>query len=270
MIPSDALFRSWFATLESRQLSRLTFAEVRRGLQALSLLYVERPRGLATGSALEGAGKRAAFALFYTPLHFLLVREIVRALGAADPAPDAILDLGCGTGAAGAAWAALAAGPCQVRGVDRSGWAVDEARWNYRQLGVRGRAVRGDLDAFRLPGRRSGIVAAFTVNELDDETRRRLLDRLLSAGRRQARILVVEPIARRPFPWWDGWADAFLAAGGRSDQWRFQADLPERLRLLDRAAGMDHRELAGRSLWLDGPPGGAAPGGSLTGGAPKA
>ena len=250
MIPLADLFRSWFAALESRQLSRLTFPEVRRGLQALSRLYVERPRGLAAGSALEGAGKRAAFALFYTPLHFLMVREVVRALGAADPAPRVILDLGCGTGAAGAAWATLAAGPCQVTGVERSGWAVDEARWNYRRLGVRGRAVRGDLGGAVLPGRKSGIVAAFTINELDDEMRGRLLDRLLAAGRRQARVLVVEPIARRPFPWWDAWADAFLAAGGRSDLWRFQVDLPERLRLLDRAAGMDHRELTGRSLLL--------------------
>ena len=252
MIPSDDLFRSWFAALESRQLSRLTFAEVRRGLQALSLLYVERPRGLAAGTALEGAGKRAAFALFYTPLHFLRVREIARALGAADSAIRVICDLGCGTGPAGAAWASQAAGPCQVTGIERSGWAVDEARWNYGVLGVRGRAIRGDLVKAVLPGRRGGIVAAFTVNELDEETRGRLLERLLAAARRRARILVVEPIARRPFPWWDAWAGAFLAAGGRSDLWRFRVDLPNRLRLLDRAAGMDHRELTGRSLWLDG------------------
>jgi methylase of polypeptide subunit release factors len=44
------------------------------------------------------------------PLHFLTVREVVRALRAADPAPARVVDLGCGTGAAGAAWA-LAASP---------------------------------------------------------------------------------------------------------------------------------------------------------------
>lgn len=257
MILSDDLFRAWFAALESRQLSRLTFAEVRRGLQALSSLYVERPRGLAAGTALDGAGKRAAFALFYAPLHFLLAREIVRALGAAVPAPRVIADLGCGTGTAGAAWATQAAVGCQVTGVERSGWAVDEARWNYRLLGVRGRAIRGDVGRAVLPGRRGGIVAAFTVNELDEETRKRLLERLLAAARRRARVLVIEPIARRPFPWWDAWAEAFLAAGGRSDCWRFRVDLPDRLRLLDRAAGLDHRELTGRSLWLDAPSGGA-------------
>src|SRR5882762_8320301 len=121
-------FPAWFEALESRHLSRLTFAEVRRGLQALSALYVDRGNRLGDGAALEGAGKRAAFALFYAPLHFLLVREVVGALGAARPGPRRILDLGCGTGSAGAAWALLAGGSCEVSGVDRSGWAVDEAR----------------------------------------------------------------------------------------------------------------------------------------------
>ena len=258
MIPADDLFRTWFAALESRQLSRLTFAEVRRGLQALSVLYVERPRGLAAGTALDGAGKRAAFALFYAPLHFLLVREIVRALGAAAPAPRLIADLGCGTGAAGAAWATEAAGGCQISGVERSGWAVDEARWNYHILGVRGRAIRGDIGKAVLPGRRGAILAAFTVNELDEDARPRLLERLLAAARRHARVLVIEPIARRPFPWWDAWTGAFVAAGGRADGWRFRVDLPDRLRLLDRASVLDHRELTGRSLWLDGASGGAS------------
>ena len=54
---------------------------------------------------LAGAGKRAAFALFYSPLHFVLTGHVVRELDAARPAPRKILDLGCGTGAAGAAWA---------------------------------------------------------------------------------------------------------------------------------------------------------------------
>jgi len=134
------------AALERRHLSQLGFAEVRRALQALSSLYVERRGRLASGAALESEGKRAAFALFYGPLHFLVVRGMVRALGASSPPPGRIVDLGCGSGAAGAAWA--------------------------------------------------------------------------------------------------------LEAGGRADSWRLPAALPERWRLLDRAAGLDHRELTGRSLWL--------------------
>jgi len=76
---------AWYAALEARHLMSLTFPEVRRALQALSSLYVERRDRLVAGRALEGAGKRAAFAMFYGPLHFLIVREIVRALQAVDP-----------------------------------------------------------------------------------------------------------------------------------------------------------------------------------------
>jgi len=243
-------FPGWFEALESRHLSRLTFAEVRRGLQALSALYVDRGRRLGAGAALEGAGKRAAFALFYAPLHFLLVRSVVRRLGGAGAEPRSVLDLGCGTGAAGAAWAVGAGSGCRVSGVERSGWAVAEARWNYRALGLRGAALQGDLSKTPLPGRGSGIVVAYTVNELNDAARASLLDRLLAAGARGARLLVVEPIARRPFPWWETWSAAFRAAGGRDDLWRIPVQLPERLRLLDRAAGLDHRELTGRSLTI--------------------
>ncbi len=256
----DDPFERFFAALEARHLGRAAFPDVRRALQALSSLYVERRGRLAAragggpgdGPALDGAGKRAAFALFYGALHFLAVREIVRALDAARPAPARVLDLGCGTGVAGAALA-LEAGaprPPPVLGVDRSAWALGEARFTYRALGVPGRTLRRDAALVRLPGRRTAIVAAFALNELAAEPRARLLRRLLEAGRRGARILVVEPIARRPAPWWDGAAAAFRGAGGRADEWRFPADLPERLRLLDKAAGLDHRELTARSLWL--------------------
>jgi hypothetical protein len=228
---------------------------VRRALQALSGLYVERRGRLATGAAFEGAGKRAAFALYYGPLHFLLVRHIVERLGAADPPPARILDLGCGTGSAGAAWALEAGRKPALEGVDRNGWAVDEARWTYAQLALRGRASRGELDTAALPGARDAVIAAFTVNELDDTARALLLPRLVESARAGARVLVVEPISRRAVPWWSAWAAAFTSAGGRADEWRFAAALPERLALLDRAAGLDHRELTGRSLYLTPGPG---------------
>ncbi|OLC54282.1 MAG: hypothetical protein AUH92_04380 [Acidobacteria bacterium 13_1_40CM_4_69_4] len=250
MHPDADRFQAWFEALEARHLSRLKFAEVRRGLQALSSLYVERRRRLGRGAALEGRGKRAAFALFYAPLHFLLVRAIARALASAEPPPRMIADIGCGTGAAGAAWALEAGGGCRVTGLDRSGWAVEEARWNYRVLGVSGRAFRGDLANAALPGKGGGLIAAFSVNELETEARARLLQELFASARRGARILIIEPIAGRAVPWWASWSEAFQAAGGRDDRWRITVDLPNRLRLLDRAAGLDHRELTARSLWL--------------------
>jgi SAM-dependent methyltransferase len=242
-------FASWLSALEARHLAELKFSEVRRALQALSSLYVERRGRLAAGSALDGAGKRAAFALFYGPLHFLLVRSIVRSLGAARPELAEVLDLGCGTSAAGAAWA-LEAGRCRLVGVDRSAWAVQETLWTLQALGLQGAARRGEAQRVPLPGARAGVLAAFVVNELERAARARLLPRLLEAGRRGASLLVVEPVARGATPWWDGWAEAFASAGGRQDEWRFPAELPEPLRQLDRAAGLRHRHVSGRSLWL--------------------
>ena len=63
-VESLGSFATHYRDLEARHLSELTFAEVRRGLQALSSLYVERRERLADGAALDGAGKRAAFALY--------------------------------------------------------------------------------------------------------------------------------------------------------------------------------------------------------------
>ena len=77
-----------------------------RALRALSSAYVERRESaLADHKALDGAGKRAAFALYYGPLHFLLVNHIVREIGVSF-SPGTVVDLGCGTGVAGAAIAA--------------------------------------------------------------------------------------------------------------------------------------------------------------------
>jgi hypothetical protein len=63
-------------------------------------------------------------------------------------------------------------------------------------------------------------------------------------------VLVVEPIARRVNPWWPEWAEAVRGGGGREDEWRFRPRLPDRLALLGKAAGLDSRELTGRSLAL--------------------
>ena len=220
----------------------------------MSSLYVERRDRLLRGNALDGAGKRAAFALFYGPLHFLIVREIVEALAAADPTMRRVVDLGCGTGAAGAAWALAAGGRAGVSGIDASGWAIEEAQWNARALGVSATFRRGDLVDARLGAAGEGIVAAYTVNELPDRSRDALLTGFLAAHGKGSRILVVEPIAKRPVPFWPAWQEAFCAAGGRADTWRFPAAFPERMKLLDKAAGLDHRELTARSLWL--PPAG--------------
>jgi hypothetical protein len=238
-------FVQWFEALEKRHLESLTFPEVRRAVQALSSQYIDR----RASAAFSGAGKRAAFALFFGPLHFLLVREIVRALDARVPKRASILDLGCGTGVSGAAWALEMDKRPAVYGVDRNSWALQECKWTYRHFGLDGTTRSADLGTLRIPAE-TAVLAAFTINELEPDARDRFHDDFLKVARNGAPVLVIEPIARRITSWWDEWARDWIAAGGRADEWRFRVELPERLALMDRAAGLDHRELTGRSLWL--------------------
>jgi hypothetical protein len=249
---ADARFERWLAALDERHLANLTPSEAARALRALSSCYVERRSRLSEGSALSSAGKRAAFALFYAPAHFLVTREILEALGPAAATPRRLVDLGCGTGAAGAAWA-LAVPGSRLSGIDRNAWAVAEANWTYRQLGIPGRAEQLDLTRARIPdGPGGGILAAFTINELPRDAQAGVLPRLLAAHARGTAVLVVEPIARRFAAWWSPWASAFAAAGGRADEWRFPVPLPPRQQQLARAAGLDPRALTARTLFLPG------------------
>jgi len=240
---------------------------VSRALRALSSTYVERRAKLAQGAALSGAGKRAAFALFYGPLHFLLIHHITQNLpGASAPTPT-LFDLGCGTGASGAAWAATmcqvsdtvcaatqesdtSTGRVKVLGIDRHPWAVEEAPATYRVFGLTSTVRRGDITTVRLPKGPAGILAAFTLNELADAAREALLHTLVERASQGDRVLIVEPMAGFVARWWNRWRDAFESAGGRADEWRVRAELPPIVAKLDRAAGLNHREITGRSLWL--------------------
>jgi SAM-dependent methyltransferase len=244
-------FELWYTALQRRYTASLTFQEVRRAVQALSAIYVEERERISRGAAFSRAGKRAAFATFFAPLHFLLVQHIVRALGANHPPPATILDFGCGLGSAGAAWALDCDPRPRLIAIDRSSWAVQETRWTYETLGLIGGARTGDARDLKIPAG-TALIAAFTVNELQAETRTRLLRVLLRSAGHGSPVLVIEPIARRLTDWWDEWGRAFAACGGREERWRFRIELPEQLALMDRAAALDHRELTGRSLWLPG------------------
>lgn len=246
----DEKFTRWLTSLETRHLADFRVAEVTRALRALSSAYVQRRQKLAAGAALSSAGKRAAFALFYGPLHLLTVAHIVRAVGGDNPAPTHIVDLGCGTGVGAAAWALCSGSSPQILGVDRHPWAVEESRRTYRELNLRGQARIGDLK--RLPALASSgaVIVAYTLNELADERRRAVEMQLLDAAARGTRVLIVEPIARTVTPWWGETAARMKGLGGREDDWRLPADLPPLLRLLDKSAGLHHQELTARSLYI--------------------
>lgn len=239
------------AALTERHLAELRFSEVRRAVQALSALYVEK-RGdrLQAGAAFESTGKRAAYALYFTPLHFLSVRHVVRHCGAAVRPPANLIDLGCGTGAAAAAWGLECTPRPRITGIDRSGWALAEADWNWRSLRLKARTMRAGAEDAKLDA--EGIVAAYAINELTAEARSRLLPRLLAAAAGGSAILIVEPVARRVAPWWPEWSRAFQQIGAADRDWRFAANLPPFLADMDRASSLNHRELTARSLWWPG------------------
>ena len=256
-------FHQFLTALEERQLADLRFSEVTRALRALSSTYVERRESaLADHQALDGAGKRAAFALYYGPIHFLLIQHIVRELGVAF-APGVVVDLGCGTGVAGAAAATSTSPPLRVFGVDTHPWTLDEARFTYQAFGLRSEVRRAHAAKTRFPNDTSVVVAAFVVNELKDADRALLLANLQQLVRQdratpaagagppdtaRRRVLIVEPISQRISPWWDDWADAFLRLGGRADLWKARIEPPPIVRRLAKAAGLRPDMLTARSL----------------------
>ncbi len=256
---ADADVDRFVAALQARHAAPLRRPEFLKAIRALSARYVERRAELSDRSPLDSAGKRAAFAAYYAPLHFVTTTEILRALGAGHHPLEHIVDLGCGTGVAGAAWARERANRPRMQGVDKSGWAVDEATWTYRTLGLGGRATRGDLigaasdlavRAKREPLNQTGVILGWSVNELAAPGRASLLASVLELARLGAAVLVIEPIARRAAPWFDDWADAVTRAGGRQDLWKFDAPRPEALADLAEAAGFSGDALTARSLWL--------------------
>jgi SAM-dependent methyltransferase len=247
--PPPPAFDAWLQALEARHFERLRFAEIVRALRALSSVYVERRSRLATRGTLDSAGKRAAFALYYGPLHFLLVHAILHELHDAVRAAGRLLDLGCGTGAAGAAWASAAPALTSVAGIDVHPWAVSETAATWRHFGIDADARRGHLTRHRWP-RADAIVAAFTVNELSLDDRGAVLRRLLAARQSGARLLVVEPLSRAAAPWWTEWSERIEDLGGRADEWRFPTTLPPLVGRLADAAGLRPEGVAGRSLWM--------------------
>ena len=253
----------WLTALHRRHVAPYRPQEFTRSLRALSARYVERRSELAGRSALDSAGKRSAFAAFYAPLHYLTVREIVRALPELAREVTHITDLGCGTGVGAAAWqdARESSRPrVQVVGVDQNQWALEEAKWNWPQLAADGRAKQGDLIAQIPPARAArptppappaapALLLAWSINELPRHAQAELLPLLIAFARERGHVLIVEPLARGAAPWWDAWASAFTEIGGRADEWKFRVELPPMLKELSARAGFQREYLGARSIW---------------------
>lgn len=239
----------FYTTLEARHFANLRFSEVTRALRALSSAYVERRESaLADHRALDGAGKRAAFALYYGPIHFELIRAIAERLE--QPATSGlVVDLGCGTGVAGAAIATLTDPPSRVIGIDTHPWTLDEARFSYRALGLSAEVRRGFAGRTRIPDSATFVVGAFVVNELKQAERDELLREVKAAVARGTAVLIVEPISLRISPWWEEWAAAFLQLGGRADEWKIRVDLPPIVKRLAKASSLRPDSLTARSLF---------------------
>jgi Methyltransferase small domain len=252
---------AWMSALLERHVQPLGKPAFLKAVRALSARYVERRDQLANRSPIDSAGKRAAFAGFFAPMHFMTTHAIVQLMKLNESRIETIVDLGCGTGVAGAAWALAQAARPALTGVDQHPWAVEETKWNWRTLGLAGRARRGDLveacvrlrqASRRSSSRGTAIVLAWAVNELSDDARRALLPLLLDLAREGASVLVIEPVARRAAPWWDEWAATFGEARGVAEEWPVGIDLKPPFDELDRAAGFRRESLNARSLSIRG------------------
>ena len=246
-------FDAWFEETYTRHTKNLTFKELRKANQSLSDIYVhKRDKSLPAGKALESEGKRAAFATVFSAFHWLMMDHLISELQLDACRLHRIMELGCGTGVCGAAWAlrATSLGTPELVGMDINRWALTEAQATWKSVGLRGKTKLRSMVEFPKTEMQDAIVAGYSVNELPDGPRASLLRNLRRAHHRGATILILENVARRPVPWWDTWAESFKDLGGREDTWQFRPHLPEKLALLDKASGRDHSVLKARTLFL--------------------
>jgi hypothetical protein len=238
--PAAPRIARYLEALLDRHFKDLKFGEVTRALRALSAAYVEKRDQGGLARALDGRGKRAAFALYYGASHLLATQALVRELGLGfeGSGRPTILDLGCGTGVCSTAWALCSADPTSVVAADRSSFALHEARWTYRMLGIQAETHRSIMETLETIRRPDGIVIGWTLNELDDERRDRIAARILPWVARGSRLLVIEPVSRSVAPWWEVWVKRFPPGRCTVLEKKLRLSLPPKIALLARSAGL--------------------------------
>ncbi len=246
-------FDAWLDDALTRHTHALEFREIRQGVRALSSLWLERRAGGELARrAIEGQGKRAALATYFAPLHLLTLHHALQQFGDETLlGVRRIFDLGCGTGACGAAAGAALARPGSILGVDRSAWVLGEARRTWSQFGLRQRTRRAELpDGIPEGSDGDALVLGWVVNELEAHPRDELRERLRAALTRGARVVVAEPLARGVSPWWEAWGEALDA---RSETVRLRVERPAWIEKMDLASGLDHSTLGARVMFAGGP-----------------
>jgi SAM-dependent methyltransferase len=250
--PLATRFDRWLEASVARYVPPLTYTELRKGVQALSSLYVERRHdGPIAPRAIEGVGKRGAFASYYAALHFLTTHHAFAMIGGGDQlgTPTRVIDLGCGTGPTGAAIATSYPQPPSVTGIDRSGWALEEAEHTWLAFGLKGRAVRQEIPD-SVPQVGSGDLLSFgwMISELADDARAALLRRLIRWLRAGAAVMITEPLATGVTPWWPLWSEALAEYGVRADLCKVAIVRPDWIADMDKAARLDHQVIGARVL----------------------
>lgn len=242
-------FHHWLSNRTAAAEAELSFRQIRQGVQAVQKDYLSRMRGQALpNKPLEGRAKRAAFATFYAAIHFRTVQSWVEE-HPLQPRNglNRIIDLGCGTGAVGSAVALSIEPHPSVLGLDRSPWAVAEARETYRSFGLQGSAQRATLPGGLPRGSRGELmVAGWSINELDDAARDRLKTAIENGLERGAGLLIFEPISERISPWWSSWQSSLSRWGTEEHRFKCHWERPEWVARMDKAARMDHRILSAR------------------------
>ena len=244
-------FDAWHEGNVERYAGELSFTEIRKGVQTLDRIYAHAPASAAAyARCLDGRGKRGAQACYFAAVHFMIASHALEMLGTGIVTPaERLIDLGCGTGATSAAIAANLDYPPQIVGIDRSAWALDEARRTWSSFGLNSRTRRANLpDTVPRGGLGDVLAAGWIVSELAAEERRALLLRLQATLRKDGKIFVIQPFSPSLSPWWNEWADALAPWGVRDEVIRVSIQRPVWIQEMDTAAKLDHQVLSARIL----------------------
>lgn len=241
----------WVTAAQAQWARDLTFQELRKGVQAVSNLYVhKRAKGGLSRKAADGRGKKAAFAVYYGGLHLLLVQAWT--LGRPPPPLVEVADVGCGPGVVGAAIARWV-GASQLASSDIRGEHLQVATWTARRLGLRSRTRKQGLPEVvaRAPRRRTLWTFGWVLNELPEDALQATLSALCRRLQDGDGAVIFAPLSTRASPWWPRAVRLLTAARPdlSTEEFRCRPDLPTLLKDIDRATRLDHRELGARVLY---------------------